>query len=420
RQYTGADFAGWWRRAVHDGVVSNSALPLKTPAVQGANIKTPGGPSRLRGALEVLFRPDPTIYEGRFADNGWLQEYPDPVTKLTWDNAAIVSPATAHRFNVDTGDMLELKYKGNRLKAPVLIQPGHVNGAVTLHLGYGRTRAGRAGTGIGFNPYGLRNGAGLWHDTGLEAAKVSGRYPFAITQDFQALDPRRHIIRKADIEEYKKNPEALHEGAETPPRTLTMYPEWKYEGYAWGMAIDLNSCTGCGACVVACQAENNVAVVGKDQVRRGRVMQWLRVDNYYFGEITNPAIYSQPLPCMQCENAPCELVCPVQATSHSAEGLNDMVYNRCVGTRYCSNNCPYKVRRFNYYLFSDYETPTLKLLNNPDVTVRSRGVMEKCTYCVQRINYAKIESEKEDRKVKDGEIQTACQASCPTEAIVFG
>jgi molybdopterin-containing oxidoreductase family iron-sulfur binding subunit len=418
-QRNSGDFESWWRRSIHDGVVAGTALPAKTPAIRGGNIETPGGPQHLGGTLEVVFRPDPAIYDGRFANNGWLQELPKPITKMTWDNAAIISPGTAHRLNVDTGDMLELKYKGNRLRAPVLIQPGHANGSVTLYLGYGRTRAGRAGTGVGFNPYGLRTSA-LWNDIGLEASKISGRYPFAITQDFHTLDPRRNIIRHADIEEYRKNPESLHEGAEAPPPELTIFPQWNYQGYAWGMAIDLNACTGCGACVVACQAENNIAVVGKDQVRRGRVMHWLRVDSYYSGEINDPAIYNQPLPCMQCENAPCELVCPVQATSHSSEGLNDMVYNRCVGTRYCSNNCPYKVRRFNYFLYSDWETPSFQLMRNPDVTVRSRGVMEKCTYCVQRINAAKIESEKQDRQVRDGEIQTACQASCPSEAIVFG
>jgi molybdopterin-containing oxidoreductase family iron-sulfur binding subunit len=419
-QHPGADFAPWWRRAVHDGLVANTAFPVKMPTLHGENIVGRARSPKLGGKFEVIFRPDPAIYDGRFANNGWLQELPRPITKLTWDNAAIISPATAHFLGVDTADMLELTYQGRSLRAPAWIQPGHVDGAVTLHLGYGRTRAGRAGTGVGFNPYGLRTAKALWHDNGLEAKKTSGGYEFAATQMEFGLDTRRHIFRAADIEDYKKNPEAPHAGSEDPPRGLTIYPEWKYQGHAWGMAIDLTSCTGCSACVVACQAENNIAVVGKDQVRRGRSMQWLRVDSYYKGELSNPEIDNQPRPCMQCEDAPCELVCPVQATTHSSEGLNDMVYNRCVGTRYCSNNCPYKVRRFNYYLFSDFETPSLKLVNNPDVTVRSRGVMEKCTYCVQRINAAKIDAEKEGRKVRDGEIQTACQATCPTEAIVFG
>ena len=419
-QHTGADFEAWWRRAVHDGVVANTAFPTKAPALHGENISGPARSPRLGGKFEVIFRTDPAIYDGRFANNGWLQELPRPITKLTWDNAAIVSPGTAHILGVDTGDMLQLTYQGRSLRAPAWIQPGHVDGAVTLHLGYGRTRAGRAGTGVGFNPYGLRTAEALWHDGGLDAKKVEGSYVFATTQNEHTLDTRRHIFRAGDIEDYKKNPESVHAGSEDPPRGLTLYPEWKYEGHAWGMAIDLTSCTGCSACVVACQAENNIAVVGKDQVRRGRAMQWLRVDSYYKGEINDPEIDNQPVTCMQCENAPCELVCPVQATNHSSEGLNDMVYNRCVGTRYCSNNCPYKVRRFNFYLYSDYETPSLKLLHNPDVTVRSRGVMEKCTYCVQRINAAKIDAEKEGRKVRDGEIQTACQATCPTEAIIFG
>jgi MoCo/4Fe-4S cofactor protein with predicted Tat translocation signal len=419
-QHKGADFETWWRRVLHDGVVPGTAAAARTVAVRGAALATPAQPYHLGGKLEVIFRPDPSIYDGRFANNGWLQELPKPITKLTWDNAAIMSTATAHRLGVKTEDMVELTYEGRTLRAPVWVQPGHVDGAVTLHLGYGRTRAGRAGTGFGFNPYGLRMGKALWHDVGLEAKKTSGSYLFANTQQQQALDTRRHIIHAADIEEYRKNPDSVHEGAEVPPRTLTMYPEWKYEGYAWGMAIDLTSCTGCSACVVGCQAENNIPVVGKDQVRRSRMMHWLRVDTYYNGDVNTPTMSNQPVPCMQCEDAPCELVCPVQATNHSSEGLNDMVYNRCVGTRYCSNNCPYKVRRFNFYLYSDYETPSLKLLHNPDVTVRSRGVMEKCTYCVQRINAAKIDAEKQDRKVRDGDIQTACQAACPTEAIIFG
>jgi molybdopterin-containing oxidoreductase family iron-sulfur binding subunit len=405
--------------------MAGSALPLKTPALQPENIRARITAPHLGGKLETIFRPDPTIYDGRFANNGWLQELPKPISKVTWDNAAILSVATAHRLGVSTGGMLQLTYQGRSLRAPVWVQPGHVDGAVTLHLGYGRTRAGRAGTGMGFNPYGLRTTRALWRDNGLEARKLAGEYEFATTNnqgilEARELDTRRHIIHSGAIDEYRKDPESVHAGAEAPPRSLTLYPDWKYEGHAWGMAIDLTSCTGCSACVVACQAENNIPVVGKDQVRRGRAMHWLRVDTYYHGEVENPELYNQPLPCMQCENAPCELVCPVQATSHSSEGLNDMVYNRCVGTRYCSNNCPYKVRRFNFYQFSDYETPSLKLLHNPDVTVRSRGVMEKCTYCVQRINAAKIESEKENRKVRDGEIQTACQATCPTQAIIFG
>jgi len=429
-QHSGTDFEAWWRRAVHDGVVPETALPTKTPPINGAAIQARGAGQHLGGKLEAIFRPDPMIYDGRFANNGWLQETPKPITKLTWDNAAILSPATAHRLGVTPADilnipadgapMLELTYRGHALRAPVFVQPGHVDGAVTLHLGYGRTAGGRSGNGMGFNPYGLRTAQALWQDTGLEARKIPGSYLFATTQNERALDERRHIIHKGDIADYRKNPESVHEGAENPAPGLTLYPEWPYKNHAWGMAIDLTACTGCAACITACTAENNIAVVGKDQVRRGRHMYWLRVDNYFHGSPNDPEIFNQPLPCMQCENAPCELVCPVQATNHSAEGLNDMVYNRCVGTRYCSNNCPYKVRHFNFYLFSDFETPSLKLLRNPDVTVRSRGVMEKCTYCVQRINAAKIDAEKQNRPVRDGEIQTACQAACPTEAIIFG
>ena len=418
-QHAGADFEQWWRRSVHDGVIGGSALPSKNVAVKAgwARTVTPLQPAK---GMEVVFRPDAGVYDGRFANNGWLQEFPRPVSKLSWDNAAFLSPATAERMGVSTGDLVELRSHDWKLRAPVYVQPGHADSAATLHLGFGRYRAGHVGDRVGFSAYGVRTGDALWRDTGVQISKAGSGYVFASVQNFHILETERHTIRKADIADYRKNPEVTNEGVEAPPRELTLYPEYKYEGYAWGMAIDLNACMGCGACMVACQAENNIPVVGKDQVRRGRDMHWIRVDSYYHGSPENPEIYNQPVPCMQCENAPCELVCPVQATSHSSEGLNDMVYNRCVGTRYCANNCPYKVRRFNFFLYSDYTTPSLTLLHNPDVTVRSRGVMEKCTYCVQRINYAKIEAEKENRKVRDGDIQTACQATCPSEAIVFG
>ncbi len=415
-QYKGADFDGWWRSALHAGMVPDTALPTRTPAVKFGW----SGKPRRPGGMEVIFRPDPTVYDGRFANNAWLQELPKPVTKLAWNNAALMSPATAHLLKVENSSVVELTYKGRKLRAPVYVQPGHADNSVTLHLGYGHTVGGRAGRGQGFNAYALRTSDALWQDFGLQARKLNETSLVATTQNHHALDTRRNIIHAADIAEYRKNPKVVHEAAGQPPRELTLYPEFKYEGYAWGMAIDLTACTGCQACVIACQAENNIPVVGKDQVLRNRDMHWLRVDSYYAGSPSRPEIYNQPVPCMHCETAPCELVCPVQATAHDSEGLNDMVYNRCVGTRYCSNNCPYKVRRFNFFQYSNTRDDTLNLVYNPDVTVRSRGVMEKCTYCVQRINYAKIESEKENRKVSDGEIQTACQAACPTEAIVFG
>jgi Fe-S-cluster-containing dehydrogenase component len=306
------------------------------------------------------------------------------------------------------------------VKAPVWIIPGHAADSITVHLGYGRKRAGRVAHETGFNAYRLRTSGAPWFGSGLQIRKTGGVYPLATTQHHWRMEGR-NPVRAGTVAEYKADPDFVQKMEELPPKTLTLYPEVKYEGYAWGMAIDLSACTGCNACVVACQAENNIPVVGKDQVSRGREMQWIRIDRYYEGEdLDHPATYHQPVPCMHCENAPCELVCPVAATNHSSEGLNDMVYNRCVGTRYCSNNCPYKVRRFNFLLYSDWETESLKLQKNPDVTVRSRGVMEKCTYCVQRINEAKISAEKEDRPVRDGEIVTACQQSCPSQAIMFG
>ena len=432
----GGDFERAWRQALHDGIVRSASAPatgapaIATPAATtrpASAPAAPAAPSPPAGGLELVFRPDPSVHDGRFANLGWLQELPKPLTKLTWDNAALMSPRTADGLGIQTEgtsrgtktDMVELKYRGRTIHAPALAIPGHPDQTVTVHLGYGRTRAGRVGNGLGFNAYALRTSDAPWFGGGLEVRKTGERYMLAITQEHWSLEGR-NIIRAATAEQYRKDPHFAAHMGERPRRELTMYPEHKYEGHAWGMAIDLNSCVGCNACVVACQAENNIPVVGKEQVARGREMQWLRVDHYYTGPAEDPDTYFAPVPCMHCERAPCEVVCPVAATTHNEEGLNDMVYNRCVGTRYCSNNCPYKVRRFNFFLYSDWETPSLKLGRNPDVTVRSRGVMEKCTYCVQRINQTRVQARNEGRKVRDGEIQTACAQACPGRAIVFG
>jgi MoCo/4Fe-4S cofactor protein with predicted Tat translocation signal len=435
--YTPEQFELEWRRWLHDGVVPDTAFAPKQVSLRsgaGAAMAPPAAapapPSST--AFEISFRNDPSILDGRFANNGWLQELPKPITKLTWDNAVIVSPATADRLKAKnapafTGgehgqivsDVVELRYKGRTVRGAVFPVVGHPDDCVTVHLGYGRTRAGSVGTPGGFNANAIRTSDALSHGAGVEVVHAGEQYALACTQ-YHHLMEGRGMIRAVTRDEYVQDPKSVHEGDETPPRTITLYPDFKYDGYKWGMSIDVNACIGCNACVVACQAENNIPVIGKDEVLRGREMHWIRVDTYYRGEAGHPETYFQPVPCMHCENAPCEPVCPVGATVHSHEGLNDMVYNRCVGTRYCSNNCPYKVRRFNYFLYQDWNTPSLKLGRNPDVTVRSRGVMEKCTYCVQRINSAKIESEKDGRRIRDGEIKTACQQTCPADAIVFG
>jgi len=428
-------FEAYWETSLHDGVMVGTALPM-IPVSSNADFASQAASRAVSGgtnALEVVFRPDPSIGDGEFANNGWLQELPKPITHLTWDNAALISPATAQRLGLARGDYVKLRFDSREAQAGVFIVPGHADNSVTLHLGYGRSRAGKVGTGPGFNAYLLRTSGSPWIGQGLSIEKTGKTYSFACTQQQNTIDveghpadeetanaDRRDLVQIATLEEFKKNPAFAQIPETQVDRDLTLYPNVKYEGYAWGMSIDLNRCVGCNACVVACVAENNIAVVGKDQVERGRAMHWIRVDTYFRGGLDNPEVYYEPLPCMQCENAPCEYVCPVGATTHSSEGLNDMTYNRCVGTRYCSNNCPYKVRRFNFYLFSDYTTPSLYGVRNPNVTVRSRGVMEKCTYCVQRINAAKIRSEEENRTVRDGEIQTACQQACPAEAIIFG
>jgi len=371
-----------------------------------------------------MLRPDPSLEDGRWANNGWLQELPKPFTKLTWDNAALLSARTAEGLGVRNEDLLELTVNGRTVTVPVWILPGQADGTVLLHLGFGREAAGRVGDGVGVNGYRLLEGnVGAAPEVAASAAR--GRARLASTQLHAALEgtgERRHIVRHGTLAELRAEPEHPHFVHPVEHLDADLYPDYTYDGYAWGMVIDMSVCTGCNACVTACQSENNVPIVGKDQVLVGREMHWIRVDGYYAGSIDDPEYYQMPMACQHCEKAPCEPVCPVGATVHDDEGLNVMVYNRCVGTRYCSNNCPYKVRRFNYLQYAELESNAteLSLANNPDVTVRSRGVMEKCTYCTQRISRARIDANNEDRRIRDGEVMTACQAACPTEAIVFG
>ncbi len=411
------DFEAWWRKVLHDGLIQGSALPQIRPALRptAASAAPPAAP----GGLEIVFRPDPYVVDGKYANNTWLQELPRPMTKLTWDNAVMLSPATARRLQVRAQDLVELRRAGRSVRGSVWIQPGHPDESVTVHLGFGRTRSGRAGNGAGFSAYTIRTTDALWSAGDLEIHKTGLTYPLATTQMQQWFEGHHPIISDT-VGRYRSDPDFVQKTVEEPAPEVTIYPRWVYSGYAWGMSIDLTACVNCQACVIACQAENNIPVVGKQQILQRRGMHWLRVDTYYEGGEESPTAHYQPVPCMQCETAPCEVVCPVQATNHSSDGLNDMVYNRCVGTRYCSNNCPYKVRRFNFFLFQDWVTESIKLQRNPDVTVRSRGVMEKCTYCVQRIREADIRSRIENRYIADGEVQTACQQVCPTQAIVFG
>jgi MoCo/4Fe-4S cofactor protein with predicted Tat translocation signal len=409
-------FDAFFRKSLHDGFVEGSALPAKTLRPK-ANIPPPVPAMAVAAGLEVVFRPDPGIFDGRFANNGWLQEVPKPLTKLTWDNAAHMSPATAQMLGAKNEDIVEIAVAGAALAAPVWILPGQPDDVVTLHFGHGRTRAGRVGNGTGVNAYLVRPAAGLWVAPG-DARKTAGTHALATTQHHFNMEGR-HLVRTGTFEEYRKDPEFARKLEEVP--AISMYPGYKYDQHAWGLAVNLSSCTGCNACVVACQSENNIPTIGKDQVRRGREMHWIRIDRYHEGTPENPAVHNQPVMCMHCEQAPCEVVCPVAATTHSEEGINEMTYNRCIGTKYCSNNCPYKVRRFNFFDYNkDKHLPVLTLLANPNVTVRQKGVMEKCNYCVQRVNRARMDAEKENRRVKDGEVLTACQQVCPTEALVFG
>ena len=467
--YIKGDLQAGWRKALHDGWVQGTAFTARSGSAS-VSATLPASPA-IAGGIEIAFKADPSLYDGRFANVGWLQELPKQVTSLSWDNAALMSLATLGKLNIAENDAIELDLNGRKVIAPVLAVPGHPDDVVTVYLGHGRSEAGTVGSGVGFNAYALRTSDAPLMNAGLKVTRGHGTYDLCVTKvhsiehrgayaqhDLQnVLDDKkgtyslggheameRAIIRYATVAEAKLNPDYAHEGGphsqtqkvgygvigETPKKEDSMFPDaWDYRKNdkttgtlqnAWGMAIDLNSCVGCNACIVSCYAENNIAVVGREQVKVGRIMQWLRIDTYFEGDLSAPRAHFQPMACQHCENAGCEQVCPVGATVHTPEGINTMVYNRCVGTRYCSNNCPYKVRRFNFLLYSDYDTESLKFMRNPDVSVRSRGVMEKCSYCIQRIESAKIMADKENRAIRDGEIVTACQQACPTSAITFG
>jgi molybdopterin-containing oxidoreductase family iron-sulfur binding subunit len=419
-----------WRKSLHDGLVPAGAAPppVSDPGFASFGRVQPPAPA---SGYEVVFAPSWSIWDGRFANNGWLQETPDPVTTLVWDNAALLSVADAKKLGVENGNLIAIERNGKKIEAPVLIQPGQTEGSITLAVGYGRTKCGRIGLGTGVNAYALRTSDAFGFASGFNVSKAAGTYPLAQTQQHHTMDEpqlvdfvdavTRPMVREGTLEHFKKEPGFAQEMVEHPP-LKSLYGDYDYsKGQQWGMTIDLNACIGCNACMVACQAENNIPIVGKEQVARGREMHWIRLDRYYTGAPENPRIANQPMLCMQCETAPCENVCPVAATVHSPEGLNDMVYNRCVGTRYCSNNCPYKVRRFNYLNWHEGIQEVQKMVHNPDVTVRMRGIMEKCTYCVQRIQEARIDLKTKGRRwIKDGDVQVACQQVCPTDAIVFG
>ncbi len=428
------DFEKSFRRVLHDGIFPKE-IPAERVSINGAAVGAAIGknPFPTDGAtkndLEILFQISPVVHDGRFGNVGWLQEFPDPVTKVTWDNVAVMSEATAKELGYKNHQIVRLTLGGREIALPVWIMPGQADYSVTVALGYGRIEGGRIANGVGASAYILR-AAGTDFSTGLSLAPIPGEYKVACVQDHHGLDSDMlarqgikerlpTIVREATLEEYRKEPGFAKEKPPAPLRS--MWDEHTYDtGHQWGMSIDLNACVGCGACTIACQSENNIPIVGKKNVLNGREMHWIRIDRYFSGTVDAPEVRTQPVACMQCEMAPCEQVCPVAATSHDDEGLNAMAYNRCIGTRYCSNNCPYKVRRFNFYNYTKDMPEIVQMAMNPEVTVRFRGVMEKCTYCTQRINIAKIGAKRDGRELRDGDIVTACEEACPTSAIVFG
>ena len=414
------DFEKQWRNVLSDGVLPvNSAeiIPIERPA----NSSQPIAVNEQTHAIELSFHPDPTVWDGRFANNGWAQELPKPFTRVTWDNPALISPALAKDLGVGNGDIVEIRTDTGTMEIPIWILPGQAKRTISLYLGGGRYRCGHVGDGVGVNVYPLRTTQRLWLIPEAQVRKTGRFHQIVSTQFHHAMDEREPVQTRT-FDEFVRQvvpPDQLTKKPE-PDQTLFNFAERLTAEHQWGMVINLNTCIGCNACVLACQSENNIPVVGKDQVWRGRIMHWIRLDRYFEGEPDSPRFYQQPVPCMHCETAPCELVCPVEATNHSADGLNQMIYNRCIGTRFCSNNCPYKVRRFNFLQFADTKTLTYQLGWNPEVTVRARGVMEKCSYCVQRIRTVEFDAEKAKRKIKDGEIVPACAQVCPAEAITFG
>jgi len=416
------DFEKQWRRVLHDGLLSGGEATAKFSPIrlltETITSKPSGQSNDKNSGLEVGFYTS-RLHDGRFANNGWLQESPDPVTRLAWDNAAEIGPGTASALNLKTGDVARLDYEGASIEAPVFVCPGYVDDLVVLPLGFGRNDLGRVANGVGFNAYALRRSNSMDYGGGAVLTPVGRQVELANTQDHSSMEGRA-IVREAKLEQFRENPNFASEMVEHPP-LKSIYPDYDYsQGYQWGMVIDLNACNGCNACVIACQSENNIPIVGREQVTKGREMHWIRNDRYFVGSDSEPRMVHQPVACQQCENAPCEQVCPVAATVHDREGLNTMNYNRCIGTRYCSNNCPYKVRRFNFFNYTNELPQVVQMAQNPDVTVRSRGVMEKCTFCIQRIKRVKSAARQDGRSVADGEIMTACEQACPANAISFG
>lgn len=456
RGYHGTNFQNRWERILHDGLDEKETFPA-VPVGISDNLNSEAirflPEAAAADGIELVIRPDSKIFDGRFANNGWLQELPDPMTKITWDNVALISNKTAEKLGIEAAGLgvakvekLAIKAGDTEIEIPAWVQPGHADDSITITVGYGREGIGKVANGTGVDTYPFRKTTSMLYATDVSVRNAGGSYEIACTQDHHSMEGRS-LLRYATLEEYREDPDfssyesaynadlpglafAGEKGSERPmtlfdPMDAEEYPDYEPQ---WGMAIDLNSCIGCGTCTIACQAENNIPVVGKREVSRGHEMHWIRTDRYFEGDIDNPKALHQPVPCMHCELAPCEQVCPVAATTHSDDGMNQMTYNRCIGTRYCLNNCPYKVRRFNFfnyskeYLTNGQDPEVVQMAMNPDVTVRFRGVMEKCTYCVQRVNHAKIEAKIKtgSPKPEDGAVQTACQQACPTDAITFG